>query len=58
MQFKIKKMSQKERAYSLNRETINRTRKLRHKNTFLDLVTKKIKYTKKLLLLFFKGKNY
>jgi hypothetical protein len=51
-------MSQKERAYSLNRETINITRKLRHKNTFLDLVTKKIKYTKKLLLLFFKGKNY
>jgi len=51
-------MSQKERAYSLNRETINRTRKLKHKNTFLDLVTKKVKNTKKLLLQFFKGKKY
>ena len=46
-------MSKKERSLSLNKETLNRSRKFKLKNSLIDLIIKKIKYTKKVIIQFF-----
>ena len=46
-------MSKKEISLSLNKETLNRSRKFKLKNSLIDLIIKKIKYTKKVIIQFF-----
>lgn len=50
-------MSKKNGNISLNKEQINGTKALKYKNSLIDLVIKKIIYSKKILLKFFSGKK-
>ena len=51
-------MSQKEGLINIDKNQLNKTKKNKQKNTLIDLVNKKLYYSKKVLLGFFKGKPF
>ena len=51
-------MSQKEGLTNIDKNQLNKTKKNQHKKSLIDLVNKKLYYSKKLLLGFFNGKPF